>query len=364
MTALVSRPRICDDLVPVILALNDEQWWPCDLRNLALVSRSAWLQPVRKRLYACPVVHTFRGCDLLARTLRENPSLVDLLQGIDLRPLGDGAGSSTEMASLRFLLAVQHARKVVLAGELAFKAERFLQALTTPYVVTELQIDGHMLGWKHEACCHRYASLRWDASVALAFPHLRKLRLCKVEVDIHPSSVALPTSLAEVDLDQVHFTGSLQHFADFTAVKTLRIACECGGSFAPHMAMILASCAQNLETLEYEVQHGWHEDDSLLRSAEHYPRLQELSLHGVPLGLGDLHRVAERGPATRTLTVTGRWSPMSSGEWAAFLESGALPHLRHLRTPGGTFSRPWNRWSEDMKEEVRQACLTRGIHLD
>src|SRR5262245_26307549 len=89
-------PRFIDDLVYLILECDDS-WWSRDLLRLARVS-SAWLWPVRKRLYACPGLHSFRSCSLFARTLAESPYLLPLVHGINLRPTracSDGIGRLT-----------------------------------------------------------------------------------------------------------------------------------------------------------------------------------------------------------------------------------------------------------------------------
>jgi hypothetical protein len=363
MTTSAYRPRMCDDLIHMVLSINDEKWWPRDLRNLALVSRAGWLQLARKRLYACPVIHTFRACHLLARTLRDHPQLGQLLQCIDLRPLGDGVGSPTEMASLRFLLAVQHAQKIVLAGELAFKAERCLQAFTSPFTLVELCIDGYMVGWKHEACCHRYASLRWDASVAAAFPHLNKLRLSTVDIEIDPSASISPIRPTEITLNNVHFIGDVRHFADFTSVRSLQVVCECGIDFNPSLKVILFACANTVETLSYEVQHSWHEEGTLLQDTTRYPSLRQLSLNSILIGRTDLESTAERSPALEVLAVGGRWSHITASEWIEFIKSGLMSRLHCLGTPKGTFSRPWTPWSSAMIQEIGLACRTRTIDM-
>ena len=76
------------DLIPIIIE-SDDHWWPRDFQRLALIS-PAWLTPVRKRLYAAPSLWSFRTCKLFARTLRDNPTLLSYLRGLELRPTADG----------------------------------------------------------------------------------------------------------------------------------------------------------------------------------------------------------------------------------------------------------------------------------
>ena len=184
-------PRFIDDLVYLILE-SDDHWWPRDLIRLARVSL-AWLGPVQKRLYARPSIRSFRACGLLARTLTENPCLLSLLHGIDMRPsigfdVDDRGLSTMEMASLRYILSLDGLKSLTLGGELAVQAERFLHSLVHADAVTELHIDGtHCAGYGSHLRCQKAASLEWDEIMAFKFPNLRKLKLCNLELDIlHP----------------------------------------------------------------------------------------------------------------------------------------------------------------------------------
>ena len=50
-------------------------------------------------------------------------------------------------------------------------------------------------------------------------------------------------------------------------------------------------------------------------------------------------------------------------EWAAFVKSGALGSLRRLVAPAGTNRPPWTFWSSRQRDELRDACRSRGVSL-
>lgn len=350
---------IPDDLVPVILELNEDRWWPCDFQKLALVS-PAWLGPVRRRLYAFPTVCTFRAVRLLARTLRSNPHLLPLLRGIDLRPLGSGA-TAEEMASLRFLLGIEGLPTVVLAGELAIKAERFLHALTVPHAVTELHIDGNLLA--SELPTFRPASLCWDAELASAFPNLEKLWLANIELDIpHPRA---PHTIrpAELLLDNVIISGQLSSLADLSRLRRLTVSCTEARDVDEHLPLVFEACAETIEALRYEVRDVRRDDAVLLDHFPRCPAMRDLVLSGVNLGTSALAAIGERCSALEALAVQGRAVQVTPQEWVSFIRSGALSRLRELDTPFGTYAPPFKHWSLEQTGQVMAACVARDIRL-
>lgn len=353
---------IPDDLVPVILELNEDRWWPCDFQKLALIS-PAWLGPVRRRLYAFPTVRTYRAVHLLARTLRANPHLLPLLKGIDLRPLGGGA-TAEDMASLRFLLSLEGLPTVILAGELAIKAERFLYALTMPQAVTKLHIDGNSLAHERGTLSSlRPASLTWDADLAHTFPNLEKLWLANIELDIpHPAS---PHNIrpTELFLDNVSIIGHLSHLADLSGLRHLSVSCKQACDLDEHLPLVLESCASTLETLRYEVRDVRRDDAVLLDHFPPFPALRDLVVAGVHLGVTALLSIAERCPGLESLAIQGRAVHLTPQEWVTFIRSGAMPRLRELDTPYGTYAPPFKHWSLDQGNEVMIACVARDIRL-
>lgn len=379
MTALTLRPRICDDLVPLILEQNDSRWWPCDFQRLALVS-PAWLAPVRKRLYAFPTVRTFRACTLLARTLQENPHLLGLLEGIDLRPLSDAATASSarygvsphDMASLRFLLSAQCTPKLVLAGDLAIKAERFLQAIATPHSIVELHIDGNTVRADEDEGFYggsKTASLRWDHALASAFPKLQRLRLCNLDLEIPRATAATPGNPQtfrpqDLVLDNVSVEGNLLHLADLSGLRRLSVSCQCPVEFGVYMHDVLTACAGSLETLHYEAQDAHNDASVLLENLDvAFPALTELSLSGIRCDAQALMSVSQRCQRLRTLAVCGRTVPISASDWAALVRSGAFAALRELMVPQGVYQAPFMRWTSAMTECIVSACRAQGIQV-
>lgn len=365
MTCVYSPTRIGaipDDLVPVILELNEDRWWPCDFQKLALVS-PAWLGPVRRRLYAFPTVRTFRACDLLARTLRSNPHLLPLLKGIDLRPLGSCA-SAEEMESLRFILGIERLPTVILAGELAIKAERFLHALTVPHAVTELHIDGNLLACARGTLpCFTPASVCWDQALASTFPNLEKLWLANIELEIPHPQVPHTLRPKELYLDNVIITGHLTNLADLSGLRRLTVSCKEARDVDQHLPLVFETCAESIEALHYEVRDMRRDDAVLLDHFPSCPVMRDLCLSGVNIGSSALTAIAERCRGLEALAIQGRAVQVTPQEWVCFIRSGALPRLRDLDTPYGTYAPPFKHWSIEMGNEVMAACVARDIRL-
>lgn len=357
-----------NDLVYLILESSDH-WWPRDLLRLATVS-SAWLSPVRKRLYACPSIRSYRACSLLARSLTKNPCLLSLLHGIDIRPSGfdtdDMELSAKEMASLRYILSLDGLESLTLGGELAVQSERFLHALVHPEAITELQIDGsHTAGYSY-LHCRKAASLEWDEVMAFKFPNLRKLKLCNLELDIlHPP---MPYNLQVTDL-QLHgvdiTSGHLPHLfhESWSSLRRLSVVATRASEFDEQLRLTLDVCGPSLETLYYEVLDARSDCALFDDDAAPLPSLRYLWLNGVEIHshtLSIIQRVCHR---LEDLSISGRVVWISPGDWVSFLTSGALPSLRILSTPSGTYCPPFAHWSQEMWQSVRDASTTRNIRL-
>src|SRR5262245_46841770 len=102
-------PRLVCDLIPLILDSNSGHWWTRDLLRLALVSPE-WLWFVRRKLYLCPSLHSFRAINLLAHTLQANSSLVSRVPGLVLSPRLDPTVSADDSAALNSLLSLAKLR--------------------------------------------------------------------------------------------------------------------------------------------------------------------------------------------------------------------------------------------------------------
>lgn len=367
---LHSPPQFIDDLVYLILD-SDDHWWPRDLLRLARVS-PAWLAPVRKRLYSCPSLRSFRTCGLLARSLSENPYLLNLIHGIDIQPsigfnVDEGGLSDTEMASLRYLLSLGGLRSLTLGGELAVQAERFLHSLAHPDTIVELRIDGsaHSAGHSYLRC-RKPASLEWDEVVAFKFPNLRKLKLSNLELDILYPPMLYDLEVEELHLDQVDITsGHLPHifYESWSSLRHLSVIARTASEYDEHMRLTLGCCGSNLESLHYEVvdarsEHILFDHDSTL-----LPSLRHLRLSGVDVHSQTLSIIQQTCPNLEDLFVIGRVVRVTSYDWTSFLNSGALPSLRHLSTPWGTYHPPFTPWSQETGKLVLDASAARKIKL-
>lgn len=357
------QPWLIDDLVPVILESHGH-WWACDLLRLARIS-SAWVGPVRRRLYACPTLYTFRSCSLLARTLSENKYLLPLLKGLDIRPTFTGGDhrpvTSEELKGIQFILALEGLRSITLGGELAVRAERFIHAIASPDTIEDLHIDGSLL--KHSLSS--FSSLEWNGMTAFMFPSLRKLKLSYVELDVVYPTMPSELALTELLLDHVHIvSGFLPYLLhEKSALQRLCVSTGDATEFDEHIKLVLQSCS--IETLLYEVERDtsssqpvFGEEPSVSSSS-----LRSLQLDGLQIDLGKLTSISLCYPNLEQLFISGRLAKITPNEWANFLASGALPLLRDLGVPGGTNDPPFRRWSLTCGKQVVEASSLRNIRL-
>jgi len=367
---MATPARFIEDLIYLILESNDH-WWPRDLLRLARVS-PAWLTPVRKRLYAYPSIRSFRACGLLARTLTENPCLQTLLHGIDIRPsigfdVDDGELSTTEMASLRYILNLDGLRSLTLGGELAVQAERFLHSLAHPDTVTELNIHGstHRTGHGYFRC-RKPASLEWDEVMAFKFPNLRKLHLSNLEVDILYPPIPYDLEVTDLHLDNIDITsGYLPHLfhESWSSLRHLSVIAKTASDFDEHLRVALDCCSLGLETLHYEVVDARSDRILFDDASTMLPSLCHLRLCGVDIQPHTLSVIQEVCRNLENLSVTGRVVRVSPVDWVLFLNSGALPSLRCLSIPWGTYRPPFVGWSVETSKIVLDASANRKIHL-
>lgn len=364
--AMATQPRFVDDLIYLILD-SDDHWWPRDLLRLAAIS-SAWLSPVRKRLYACPSLRSFRACGLLARTLTENHYLRSLLNGIDLRPLVgvdvvDGGLSATEMASLRYILSLDGLRLLTLGGELAVQAERFLHSLAHPGAVTELYVDGT---GHSDSRFRQPASLEWDEVMAFKFTNLRKLKLSNLEIDIANPPMPYDIDVTDLCLYNVDITsGYLPHLfhESWSSLRHLSVFARAASDFDEHLRLTLDCCGPGLEVLHYEVVDARSDHILFDDSSTILPSLQHLRICGIDVQPHTLSVIQHVCRNLEDLSVTGRVVRVSPSEWVLFLSSGALPSLQRLSTPWGTYYPPFMRWSKESSRSVLDASITRKIQL-
>jgi hypothetical protein len=361
-------PRFIDDLIPIILESSDH-WWPRDFLRLATVS-PAWLGPVRRRLYERPSLCSFTACHLFARSLRENIHLHSLIRGIDLRPTllnphtPDFKLDEKVMSSLRYILSLDGFRIITLGGELAVNAERFLHSLVHPEAIIELHIDGTF----DRGGCHflsrKPASLEWDEVVAFKFPNLRKVRLSNVDLDLVYSHLPYELEVAELILDNVHIVGGyFHHFLNhsWSYLRHLFVITRTAAEFDEPLRLLLRFCGPTLESLHYEIGRGSSADTHIFPNLQLCPSLRQLHLHGVRVDCDALFVIAQFCRNLEELHVISRISIVSADQWVTFIRSAALPGLRKLVTPGGTYGPPFTHWSRASGMSVLEASAEQKI---
>lgn len=355
-------PHFVADLVFEILD-SDDHWWPRDLARLAVVS-SEWLWPVRKLLYRRPVIRTFAECALLGRTLIANKELREHVRAIDLQPSGASVDVDAKaMAGLRTILTLQRLEAVTLGGALAVEAERFLMMLAGHAPdVRELNVIGAPLC--DAMCPSSIASLEWDTARAYALPKLERLRLSNLSLDIEFPYDTMESRLQELVLDNVTIdNGFLPHLIQENApnFKHLSVLTKEREHYDEQIRLVLES--YELQSLQYDVdEEDRSEEDIFGADLPPHPSLRNLRLRGMKVCPEMLSSIAESCPNLEQLFVQGRSVCLAPEEWATFIGSGALPHLKCLGLPWCTYP-PFRHWTKTCSGCVESASAQRDIHL-
>lgn len=369
LAATNDKPRIVDDLIPVILESNSH-WWPRDFQRLALVS-TGWIGPIRRRLYASPELRTFRACTLFARTITQNPHLRCLVRGIDLRPIApsDDRAVLTEedMRSLRLVLNLDGVQSLTLGGELAAQAERFIYTMSNTRSLTSLHIDGSYLQQDDDSlACKQPASLEWNESIAFRFTKLRTLRLTNLQLALGEPSMPYALRINTLIFHNVTVAfGSIQSLCNesWDSVRSLSITTR-DTQASDDFVRDLLECCEKLESLRYEAccagAHGdLFEEDLPITS------LRKLRLFDVDINPQTLAILGQSCVNIERLSVLGRSVRLHARDWIGFVSSGALPSLKMLQTAAGCYDSAsgFSRWSEDMQAQLSSSCATRSIQL-
>ncbi|TFK30632.1 hypothetical protein FA15DRAFT_662644 [Coprinopsis marcescibilis] len=357
-----SRPSFIDDLVPLILE-STEHWWTRDYARLAQVS-PAWAYYVQKRLYFCPTLYSFDACASLARSLLQQPSLKHLMNGIELRPTheeGRGRLTDEHFESIRALLALPGLRRVVIGGQLAMKAERFLNALAYPETITELVVDGGSI-----ASSIPLSSLELDECLFYRFPSLRTLKLANLqELEIvmpPPSQFTIPIS--NLIINNVAITGGyLCSILDSSSLDFLSISAKSAAEYDEELRLILGCCRVNM--LHYAVETSSHSPGRSFLDVDGVDTLslQKLQLDGLSIDPGLFLDLQRRCPSLKELGVSGRSVGISPREWATFAASRTLPCLTKLKLPGGTNNPPYAKWKADDFHVLQSICISHEVQL-
>jgi len=284
--------------------------------------------------------------------LTKNPSLIPLITGITLRPMKTSdlalQHENNALSSLRSLLALKGLNRVTLGGELAVKVERFLKLLAVPDDVDEIHIDGSLVA--HRLSCP--PSLEWDESIAFQFPNLRKLRLTRVELDISPPSVQFPLAISSLHLEDVNIThGFLPHLLNGKqSLEQLHVHTKDASVYDEQIRLVLASCA--VGCLHYEVERERPGNTFVLDGET--KALHCLHLRGLFVDLVFVTGISMMCRNLVELVVCGREVGVGAEEWVTLIAMGGFESVRRLGLP-------WGSWSNEEVEQVRSACVSRGI---
>jgi hypothetical protein len=141
------------------------------------------------------------------------------------------------------------------------------------------------------------------------------------------------------------------------------VTAKTASDFDEHMRLTLDCCGPGLESLRFEATDARPEHILFDDASTILPSLRHLYLCGVDIQPHTLSVIREVCRNLEDLSVTGRVVRISPLDWALFLNSGALPSLRHLSTPWGTYRPPFVRWSQENSKSVLDASAIRNIHL-
>ncbi|KAG6900158.1 hypothetical protein C0993_002087 [Termitomyces sp. T159_Od127] len=353
------RSHFVDDLVYLVLESSDH-WWPGDLARLAQVS-SAWLGPVRQRLFAFPIVHSFRASTRLARTFSDNPSLITLVKGVELRPLPvDGRPvDSQDRASLNMILGIDGLKRIILGGLLSVRAERFLHRITDAQSVLNLHIDGSLMA--NSISLADCPSFNWDESLAFQFCNLKSLHLNDIELTISHPPIPYQLSLSELQFDHVAFTRGYitQLLHETPYLRHLRVKSTQTSELDEQIRCVLDSCA--VEILEIEVDVEGQFEHPIFDNPS--PSLRSLTLTGVHVDIDTLTSIGIYCQNLENLAISGRMVAIVTSEWVSFIASGHLPHLRDLELPWATNSHSSEGSNCSVADRLIQAANLRGIHF-
>ncbi|KAG6845962.1 hypothetical protein H0H87_011010 [Tephrocybe sp. NHM501043] len=353
----LQRSPFVEDLVYMILESSDH-WWPADLVQLSRVS-SAWLEPVRRRLFAEPSVLSFRSCARLAQALSANPSLVNLVKGIELRPMpgADRYISSQDRASLNSILATEGLLHITLGGLLSVRAERFLHRIADPQSISSVHIDGSSMA--HCLSPADCPSLEWDESIAFQFSGLKTLRLTNIELAVSTPSIPYQLQISHLHFDHVTITRGFisQLLHETPTLSCLRVRTAHASELDEQVRCVLDSCAVELLEFEADVEgplaHPIFDNNS--------SSLRTLRLVNVHVDIDTINLIEEHCRWLEDLSILGRTVTVLPREWISFIHSGKLIHLRSLQLP--CRSRLSVQWSGSAIDELMKVADVHGVHV-
>ena len=93
------------------------------------------------------------------------------------------------------------------------------------------------------------------------------------------------------------------------------------------------------------------------------PALRRLCLAGFDANPHTLLSLADACPNLTDLAVLGGMVRVPQDEWTTFVQSGRLPDLQRLVVPAGQNKPPFTFWEPHQRDELRDACRSRGVSL-
>lgn len=359
----MTKPQLVDDLVPLILESRDD-WTSREFARLALIS-PCFTHYVRKRLYALPSLRTLNSCELLGRTLRENPALAELVKGVELRPAHDPEARTTgeQFQAIQLLLGLEGLEQLTLGGLLSIRAERFLNAVAFPESIVRLEVEGD-----GESCAlSRDGSLELDDDFWYRFCSVKQLKLGNLRVDVNYT----PKQDYQIPIKHAILIQCDVSLCDLLAGSCLDLLCvhaDCSCEHHNDLQEILqASDLGHPKALRYTLGKGCRDSDGSFLAqpsgSTQQSTLRSLHLDGHFIEQDFLETLAQY-PSLEELVVSGRSVRISSEEWAHLITSGGLPNLQRLQLPGGTSRPPYTRWAPEEVNDLQQHCSSRRIHLD
>lgn len=263
--------------------------------------------------------------------------------------------------AVRTLLALEGLKSLVLGGELAIDARRFLGFVTATDTLTYLHVDGTSLCGSLSS----RGSLEWSEDFRFKFPRLKKLAFTNLEMDIDPIITSQSVQMDELVFDNVSvIDGSISYLVpEGSVIERLYINASSACEHDEHIRTILHSSC--IRTLEYEVQKSSPSDGSFLEPEGELEGgalgLRRLEMRGLSVDNGVLDAVQRCCPDIEELAVFGRSTRLTPEDWVRCLVSGGLSSLRCLALTRGTNHPPYRAWCAKAVDGLTEATRARSV---
>ena len=200
------------------------------------------------------------------------------------------------------------------------------------------------------------------------FPFLQSLTLSNVALTVYPSAMERPGALEQLALHNVDIVdGSLPDLGSWEHLRVLRVVGKSAAEMDEHMRAMLEAC-EGVEELHYEAvdmssRPSIFDEDENGDGPPPCPALRRLCLAGFDANPHTLLSLADACPNLTDLAVLGRMVRVPQDEWTTFVQSGRLAGLQRLVVPAGQNKPPFTFWEPHQRDELRNACHSRGVSL-